>query len=73
MINEIGISIPTSSSGGVRGIGFKYIARQHKLWAMYGSTYLVGVASYGMLYVYIHIAGHILEGTVVHEYMPITL
>ena len=28
MITEYGIPIPTSSSGGVRGIGIKYIVRQ---------------------------------------------
>jgi hypothetical protein len=45
MIDENGILIPASSSGGVRGIGMKYMARQHLLQAMYYSKYLVGIAS----------------------------
>jgi hypothetical protein len=28
---SLGIPIPTSSSGGVRGIGIKYIVRHHRL------------------------------------------
>jgi hypothetical protein len=31
LIDESGIPIPASSSGGVRGIGFKYMAKQQRL------------------------------------------
>ena len=55
MIDESGIPIPASSSGGVRGIGFKYIVRQHMLQAMNGSTYLVEVASYSISYLYVYL------------------
>ncbi len=45
MIDVPGIPIPASSSGGVRGIGSKYMNKQHMLQAMYIGMYLVGVAS----------------------------